>query len=81
MSEHGHILIHLPPNLRPWAEDFATTVDSLDIIAKRHDYTDSMATRYGMAIRDMLGITTGNMWRFSLIRLYYGIDPCWCEVP
>ena len=73
-----HILSHLPPRMHPWVSDIAETVDTLAVIAKRHDFSVAYFDQEARVLRGMLAIETGSLWRLSLMRLYYGIDSCWC---
>ena len=64
--------------MHAWVTEVATTVDPLSTISARHHYSDSHFVVEATVLRGMLAIETGTMWRLSLMRLWYGIDPCWC---
>lgn len=76
-----HVYRHVPERLHPLVHELAQPQSTKDAAAKAFysvDYVHASAMR---EIKDCLHLyDAGWNWRVALVRLYYGIDRCWCQV-
>lgn len=78
-----HVYQHISPQARPLL-DLLVQPLHIEEIAKRLTLANGPAVQYRIyGLLDSLGVEriAGHslVWRVQLVRLYYGIDPCWCQ--